>query len=79
LQSAVEAGGPIRPAEKERGAPHTNEHSDVLIGTDPNHLPNSSGHLSSAIGKDLSDDSPYAKSHVERRKHSEPQNSYGQV
>lgn len=39
---------------------------ETIMGTDPSHLPNSSSHLVSAIGRELSDDSPYAKTHSQR-------------
>lgn len=39
-----------------------------MIGQDPQNLPHSGGHMQSAIGKELSDDSPYTKSHAERTK-----------
>lgn len=56
----MEAGGPMR--KKRSETPHT------LIGKDPDHLPHSGGHMMSSLGKELSDQSPYAKSHAERQK-----------
>nr|POF02576.1 putative formate transporter [Quercus suber] len=70
LNTAMEAGGPMSrrtrpsaPAAFKSG----DQEPETIIGTDPSHLPNSSGHLASGIGRELSDDSPYAKSHAERK------------
>lgn len=71
LNTAMEAGGPMR---NPKGDKHRRESQGTLVGQDPNAstaggvkpLPNSSGHMMSAFGKELSDDSPYAKTHAER-------------
>lgn len=65
LDSAMEAGGPMRSQRKSQQQP------EAIIGTDPNHLPHSGNALASAVGKELSDDSIYAKSHAERTKTNE--------
>lgn len=55
LNTAMEAGGPMRGG---------NNNSRVINGVEP--LPQSESGLQSAIGRELSDDSPYAKTHKER-------------
>lgn len=65
LDTAMEAGGPMRSEKKSREGPST------IVGTDPNHLPHSGNPMMSAVGKELSDDSIYAKSHAERTKTNE--------
>lgn len=62
LDTAMEAGGPMR-----SGRPHGS--GQVIEGQDPaSQLPNSDGQMFSALGRELSDQSPYAKSHAERTK-----------
>lgn len=61
---------PSKPDEgilRETTTTRTNE-GETLVGLDPNHLPNSGGHLMSGIGQELHDASPYAKSYAERAK-----------
>lgn len=60
LASAMEAGGPMQRRSR--------SDSQTIIGKDPDHLPHSAGHMMSAIGKELSDDSPYTKPHAERKR-----------
>ncbi|GAB7355382.1 hypothetical protein MBLNU459_g5903t1 [Dothideomycetes sp. NU459] len=72
LASAMEAGGPMRGNDdgthlRKKGG----DQGQLLEGQDPNAaatLPNSGGHMMSALGKELSDTSPYAKTHAERMK-----------
>ncbi|TKA81194.1 hypothetical protein B0A55_02634 [Friedmanniomyces simplex] len=75
LATAMEAGGPMRksPTEKKRDAQHQN--GGTIVGVDPEEeqqeqrqLPQSGSQMMSAIGRELSDDSPYAKTHAERVK-----------
>lgn len=63
LNTAMEAGGPMR-GEREQ---------EVVNGIDPMHaqLPQSGVGMMSALGKELSDDGPYAKTHKERTKSQE--------
>lgn len=67
LATAMEAGGPMRGG---RGTRDRQRSEQTIVGQDvgPHDLPHSSGHMMSAIGRELSDDSPYAKSHAERVK-----------
>ena len=59
IATAMEAGGPMRKTRSESDG--------TIVGRDPNDLPHSGG-LTSAIGRELHDDSLYAKTHAERRK-----------
>lgn len=77
LASAMEAGGPMRSGKSTHLKKHSNEPSvksdgQVIEGQDPNRnaaqLLNSGGMMASALGKELSDTSPYAKTHAERMK-----------
>lgn len=67
LDTAMEAGGPMR-----KGSGRSHNNGETLQGQDPHanaqQLPQSSGHLMSGIGMELSDSSPYTKSHSERTK-----------
>lgn len=80
LDTAMEAGGPMRNGKGGKGE-HRKESQGTLIGQDPyaskdgddriKQLPNSGGQLVSGIGKELSDDSPYAKTCAERTRSNE--------
>lgn len=76
LQSAMEAGGPMR---ERRPNPSRSEDHTVIEGQDPNNSSPShssgyapqqptsgNGHLMSAFGKEFSDNSPYTQTHAER-------------
>lgn len=69
LESAMQAGGgPMRPG---KGVDHHEGENDqtMIHGHDPtdrNALPHSAGHMMSGLGAELSDDSPYTKTHAER-------------
>lgn len=66
LNSALEAGGPMRGTATDDQADTTEGRK--AIAKDPDAYPHSGGQLASAIGRELSDDGPYAKSHAERTK-----------
>lgn len=61
LDTAMEAGGPMRRTKKEQA-----EEDNTIVGTDPDHLPHSGGQLTSGVGMELGDHTPYTKSHSER-------------
>lgn len=73
INSAMEAGGPMRsgPGRNHR---YNSDANTVIEGQDPSaDTPNGavgspmrSGHLMSSLAKDLSDNTPYAKTHAER-------------
>lgn len=73
LGTAMEAGGPMRSGS---GKDHKRHSEGTLIGRDPNgdqkvgheDLPHSGGQMMSSLGRELSDTSPYAKTHAERMK-----------
>ena len=77
VNTAMEAGGPMRNTKEPN---QRDESQGTLIGQDPfaqsrttghddiKHLPHPSGQMASALGKELSDHSRYAKTHAERMK-----------
>lgn len=82
LQSAMEAGGPMRNPKSGKHDKNSESEGSTLIGQDPykreeaegeqiKQLPHSGGQLVSGIGKEFNDDSPYAKTHAERMKSNE--------
>jgi len=66
LNTAMEAGGPMR-GEGSEGE------GRVINGLDPmqTQTPQPGGGMMSALGKELSDDGPYAKTHKERTRSQE--------
>lgn len=66
LNTAMEAGGPMRRTGSEG-------EGKVIDGVDPTQaqLPQSESGMMSALGRELSDDGPYAKTHKERTKSQE--------
>jgi len=73
----MEAGGPMR-NEKHRIRQQSTGDEMIIEGQEydpsnpqPKHLPNSNGQMQSAIGRELSDTSPYAKTHAERMRDKE--------
>lgn len=65
LNSAVEAGGLIRRSGADDGL---SNNVGGAIATDPDALPHSGTQLTSGIGRELSDNGPYAKPCAERTK-----------
>lgn len=65
LNSVMEAGGPMR---RTRVDQELDNHAGSAIAKESSAFPQPSNQLASAIGRELSDDSPYAKSHAERTK-----------
>jgi len=69
LATAEEAGGPMRRDKQVDGQGGSN---GTIEGQDPYaappELPSSGSQITSAIGRELSDDSPYTKTHAERVK-----------
>lgn len=60
LDTAMEAGGPMRRSQRDG-------EGEVIKGLNPEReLPHSGSNLKSGIAMDLSDESPYTKSHTER-------------
>lgn len=68
--SLTQRSGPLRDNAEEKIRRRTRT-ENMLIGQDPTQMPNSGGALQSALGKELSDDSPYAKTHAERTRGSD--------
>ncbi|KAK4963973.1 hypothetical protein LTR28_004207, partial [Elasticomyces elasticus] len=73
LDTAVEAGGPMwrkkkgeREGQVTEGLAPNDDEDGKLVGQDS--LPHWGGQLTSGIGKELGDISPYAKTHAERMK-----------
>ncbi|KAK4990145.1 hypothetical protein LTR50_002775 [Elasticomyces elasticus] len=74
LDTAMEAGGPLwrkkkkgeREGQVTEGLAPNDDEDDKLVGQDS--LPHSGAQLTSGIGKELGDISPYAKTHAERMK-----------
>lgn len=66
------AGGDGTHLKKKSNGQLVKPDGQVIDGQDPNsntaQLPNSGGVMFSALGKELSDASPYAKTHAERMK-----------
>lgn len=79
LDTAMEAGGPMRNGKDSKSKQRHQSEDGTLVGRDPysggeqtppqdqhTQLPNSGARMVSALGKELSDSSPYAKTHAER-------------
>ncbi|KAK0846676.1 hypothetical protein LTR03_006757 [Friedmanniomyces endolithicus] len=74
LPAAMEAGGPMRRTQTEKDRDTSHQNGGTIHGLDPEEqqgqrqLPQSGTQMMSSIGRELSDDSPYAKTHAERVK-----------
>jgi hypothetical protein len=73
LDTAMEAGGPMRDSRHKNST--ATDAATVIEGRDPSpgstsgyasHNGGGHGQLVSSLGRDLSDDSPYTKTHAER-------------
>jgi len=66
LNSAEEAGGPMGSASRGNAPEKVQSQQSEQLARDPHAFPHSGNHLASGIGRELSDDSAFAKNHAER-------------